>query len=211
MKIAMAAILTTPKTQTEILHTVFDLTARGLNKPLALGLLDLRFPTKDVTRMDVILRIFRTRLVHGLRLAGLVGVALLLAATSGIAADSVTVATLRQLMAAFNRHDLNAIMSFFADDCALEMPRGPEPWGQRYVGKSEVRKGLASRFEGLPDVHYSDDRHFVAGDRGASEWTLTGTTRDGRKIQVRGCDLFQFRDGKIARKDSYWKIIEPRQ
>jgi hypothetical protein len=25
---------------------------------------------------------------------------------------------------------------------------------------------------------------------------------------VRGCDLFEFTDGKISRKDSFWKIVE---
>ena len=61
-------------------------------------------------------------------------------------------------------------------------PVGPEAWGQRFIGKEAVRKGLATRFEGLPDVHYGDDRHWVSGDRGASEWLLTGTTRDGRRV-----------------------------
>lgn len=122
----------------------------------------------------------------------------------------VTVETLKQLVAAFNAHDLNAVMDFFADDCELLMPRGPEPWGQRYVGKAEVRKGLATRFEGVPDVHYGNDEHWVSGNHGISRWTLTGTTKDGKKIEVRGCDLLEFRDGKIIRKDSYWKIVEPK-
>lgn len=122
----------------------------------------------------------------------------------------VTVETLKQLVAAFNAHDLNAVMNFFADDCELLMPRGPEPWGQRYVGKAEVRKGLATRFEGIPDVHYGDDEHWVSGNHGVSRWTLTGTTKDGKKIEVRGCDLLEFKDGKIIRKDSYWKIVEPK-
>ncbi|HEV2262027.1 MAG TPA: nuclear transport factor 2 family protein [Candidatus Rubrimentiphilum sp.] len=75
-------------------------------------------------------------------------------------------------------------------------------------GRERVRALLATRFEGLPDVHYSDDRHFVSGNRGASEWLLTGTSRDGKRIEVRGCDLFEFKAGKISRKDSYWKIVE---
>ncbi len=124
--------------------------------------------------------------------------------------NAVTVETLKQLLAAFNAHDLDAVMSFFADDCELMMPRGPDPWGQRYIGKTEVRKGLATRFEGIPDVHYGDDRHWVLGNYGVSQWTLTGTTKDGKKITVRGCDLLEFRDGKIIRKDSYWKIVEPK-
>ncbi len=124
------------------------------------------------------------------------------------AAEEITPKTLRRLVGAFNHHDLDEVMTFFADDAVLQMPRGPDPWGQRYVGKEEVRKGLATRFAGLPDVHYGDDQHWVAGDRGCSEWELTGTTREGQKIRVRGCDLFRFRDGKIVRKDSYWKIVQ---
>jgi ketosteroid isomerase-like protein len=90
------------------------------------------------------------------------------------------------------------------------MPRGPAPWGQRYVGKAEVRKGLATRFEGIPDVHCGEVENWVSGNYGVSRWTLTGTTKEGKKINVRGCDLLEFRDGKIIRKDSYWKIVEPK-
>jgi len=124
--------------------------------------------------------------------------------------NTVTVVTLKQFVAAFNAHDLDAVMSFFADDCELMMPREPDPWGQRYVGKAEVRKGLAARFEGIPDVHYVDDQHWVSGNHAVTRWTLTGTTKDGKKINVRGCDLLEFREGKIIRKDSYWKIVEGR-
>jgi hypothetical protein len=38
---------------------------------------------------------------------------------------------------------------------------------------------------------------------------LTGTTTQGERIAVRGCDLFAFRDGEVVRKDSYWKLVEP--
>jgi steroid delta-isomerase-like uncharacterized protein len=122
--------------------------------------------------------------------------------------DHLQVETLRRFLDAFNRHDLDRIMGFFTDDCTFDLPRGSEPWGTRFVGKAAVRKGLASRFEGIPDVHYDEDRHWVSGERGASEWLLTGTTKSGKKVAVRGCDLFEFRDGKILRKDSYWKIVE---
>ncbi len=122
-------------------------------------------------------------------------------------ADAVTVATMEEVLDAFNRHDLDAIMAFFAEDATLDMPRGPDPWGSRMVGKAAVREGLAARFAGIPDVHYSEDRHWVCGDRGASEWLLTGTTTAGQRIAVRGCDLWEFRDGLITRKDSSWKIV----
>ena len=118
--------------------------------------------------------------------------------------------TLTSLCDAFNAHDLDAIMEFFADDCVLEMPRGPDEWGSRFEGKAEVREALAGRFEGLPDVHYGDEEHFVdaAANTGMSKWLLTGTTLDGVWKAVRGCDFYTFQDGKVIRKDSYWKIVE---
>jgi ketosteroid isomerase-like protein len=113
---------------------------------------------------------------------------------------------IRAVTAAFDRHDLDGIIAHFADDAIFEGPRGPEAWGQRFVGRDAIRAAFAGRFEGIPDVRYGGDAHFVDGDRGASEWTLSGTTTTGQRIEVRGCDLWTFRDGKIVKKDSFWKI-----
>jgi len=121
---------------------------------------------------------------------------------------TITVDTLKRILDAFNRHDLDAIMEFFSDDCSFDSPRGPDPWGKRSIGKEQVREALAGRFKGIPDVHYGEDRHWVSGNMGVSEWTLTGTTTSGISLKVRGCDLWEFRNGKVIRKDSYWKIIE---
>ena len=117
---------------------------------------------------------------------------------------------LTQFLAAFNAHDLDRIMVCFADDCVLEMPRGAQPWGARFEGKESVRNAIATRFAGLPDVHYGDARHFVdlPANTGISQWLLTGTTPEGARKEVRGCDFYTFRDGKVTRKDSYWKIVE---
>ena len=122
--------------------------------------------------------------------------------------ERVTVALLKAFLDAFNRHDLDAIMDYFADECVFYMPRGASPRGERYVGKADVRAGLAKRFIGIPDVHYGEDQHWVCGDVGISEWTLTGTSMSGEHLEVRGIDLLEFADGKIRRKDSFWKIRE---
>jgi len=109
-------------------------------------------------------------------------------------------AKLTEICDAFNAHDLDRIMSFFADDCVLEMPRGNKPYGSRFEGKQNVRQGLAARFEGLPDVHYGNAEHFVDSE--------SQTGRDGKKLEVWGCDFYTFRAGKVVRKDSYWKLVE---
>ena len=111
----------------------------------------------------------------------------------------------RVAFAAFNAHDLDRITSFFAEE---QMPRGSDPRGRRFVGKKAVRESLHSRFIGIPDVHYGDDEHFVAGDVGVSKWPLRGTSLKGEPIEVRGCDFHKFRAGKVIEKDPYWKIRE---
>lgn len=120
--------------------------------------------------------------------------------------DARKLQVVRLVYAAFDRHDLDAIMEHFVDDCVFEAPRGPEAFGQRATGREAVRQAFADRFTGIPDVRYTDDSHFVSGDRGLSEWLISGTDTDGDRIEVRGCDIWTFRDDKIAVKNSFWKI-----
>ncbi len=122
--------------------------------------------------------------------------------------EEAKLATLKAVLDGFNAHDPDAIVAQFVDDCVFQAPRGADFAGRRFEGRDAVRAGFADRFAGIPDVHYGDDSHFVCGDRGVSEWTLTGTTTDGERIRVRGCDLWTFRGDRIARKDSFWKIVE---
>jgi ketosteroid isomerase-like protein len=122
--------------------------------------------------------------------------------------DAHILAALHGLANAFNAHDIDGVMSYFAADCSLDMPRGPEPHGARFEGFEQVRTGLLTRFATTPDVHYSDLEHFVSGNCGMSKWLLTGAKVDGGKVRVRGCDFYTFRGGRVIRKDSYWKIVE---
>jgi steroid delta-isomerase-like uncharacterized protein len=106
---------------------------------------------------------------------------------------------------AWNRHDLDALMSMMTDDPVFNASAGAQVDGQRSEGKQAVRAAYAGVFEAFPDAHWANAKHFIAGDRGVSEWTFTGTQKDGRRVEVTGCDLFTFRDGKIAIKNSYRK------
>ena len=123
--------------------------------------------------------------------------------TTAMARD-MTVQMLEEFGDAWNRHDVDAIMRFMADDCVFETTAGPEPCGKRYEGRPRVREAFARVFAMFPDARFGDARHFVAGDRGLSEWRFTGT-RDGVKVEVDGCDVFTFREGKIVVKSSYFK------
>jgi steroid delta-isomerase-like uncharacterized protein len=125
------------------------------------------------------------------------------------AIPEVTTEDLQAFADAWNRHDIDGLMSFMTDDCVFEASGGPETCGARYVGREAVRAGYAEVWSTFPDAQWAGARHFVHGERGVSEWTFTGTKLDGTRVDVNGCDLFTFRDGKIAVKNSYRKNRPP--
>src|SRR4051812_14121197 len=59
-----------------------------------------------------------------------------------MARTKTATSVLEGFLDAFNAHDVDAIMSFFAEDCVLDMPRGPSPGGRRLVGREQVREGI---------------------------------------------------------------------
>jgi taurine dehydrogenase small subunit len=117
--------------------------------------------------------------------------------------------TIKDLEAFFengwNRHDVDLLMTFMSDDCVFESTAGPEVCGTRHAGRQPVREAFARVFEIFPDANFGDARHFVAGNRGVSEWIFTGTTANGQKVEVNGCDLFTFDNDRITVKSSYFK------
>jgi steroid delta-isomerase-like uncharacterized protein len=106
---------------------------------------------------------------------------------------------------AWNRHDVDGLMAFMSDGCVFETTAGPEAWGRRFAGRDRVREAFAGVFKRFPDAHFGEARHFVAGERGCSEWRFTGTGPDGSRLEVDGCDVFTFERGKISRKSSFFK------
>lgn len=117
----------------------------------------------------------------------------------------VTQDFLQSFADAFNAHDIKAIMSQMTDDCVFEASAGPDVNGQKFIGQKQVQKAFEDVFTTFPDAQWSNPRHFISGDRGFTQWTFTGTRLDGTRVEVTGCDLFTFRDGKIAVKNSYRK------
>ena len=123
--------------------------------------------------------------------------------------DEASTQFLQAFADAWNRHDVDALMSFMAEDCAFESSAGPDACGARHVGRDAVRAAFADVWKIFPDAHWGNARHFVHGDRAVSEWTFTGTRADGSRIEVQGCDLFTLQGGKIALKNSYRKNRTP--
>lgn len=117
----------------------------------------------------------------------------------------VTEDFLQSFADAFNAHDIKAIMSHMTDDCVFEASAGPDADGQKFSGQEQVKRAFEDVFTTFPDAHWGNARHFISGDRGFSEWIFTGTKKDGTRVEVTGCDLFTFENGKIKIKNSYRK------
>ncbi|MDH3691589.1 MAG: nuclear transport factor 2 family protein [Gammaproteobacteria bacterium] len=123
----------------------------------------------------------------------------------------VSIELIDAIQAAFNSHDVDAILSYFAEDCEWTMARGPNtPEGRRLKGKKAIGDVLRARYEVIPDMRWVDMHHFISvdGTRAASEWTVKGTPKGGPPINWLGCDLWEFRGEQVIRKDTYWKYIE---
>ena len=112
----------------------------------------------------------------------------------------VTNELLDEIQDAFNRHDVDAIVSFFADDCEWLMARGPDPWkGRRLIGKQAIGDVLRARYKVIEDMRWEDMTHFISPDetKACSEWTVRGTPNDGSPpIDFLGCDVWTFRNGE---------------
>jgi taurine dehydrogenase small subunit len=123
----------------------------------------------------------------------------------------VTIELLNEIQGAFNRHDVDGILAYFADDCEWLMARGPVPWeATRLKGKQAIGDVLRTRYTVIPDMRWEDMSHFIApgGGKACSEWTVRGTPNDGSPLlDYLGCDIWTFRTGEVVKKDTYWKFI----
>jgi steroid delta-isomerase-like uncharacterized protein len=114
--------------------------------------------------------------------------------------------------AAWNGHDLDAIMAEHTPDTVFQLHVGqPEA-----AGLDAVRDGFAATLEQWPDIHFEAQDVRLGTDHAALRWTITGTpataielpdaeiaTPDGRQVRFDAVDVLVFEDGRIARKDTY--------
>ena len=116
-------------------------------------------------------------------------------------------AVITEVCDAYNRHDVEGIVQHFAEDSSWLLSRGVPPEGGRARGIDEIRAMAHKRFRTIPDMYWHIRSHWVGGNRGCSEWTVTGTESNGNKINWLGCDIWELNDdGKVVTKDTYWKF-----
>ncbi len=117
------------------------------------------------------------------------------------------------LFDAFNRHDIDEVMSYFHDDIVFETVSGPEAYGTRIEGKSAVREQFENTWGTMPDVQWLNGQYFtVTEDRVVSECTFVATNPDGKRQEADSVDLFTIKDGKIVSKRAFRKnrpLLDP--
>lgn len=123
--------------------------------------------------------------------------------------NQLTAEDLSATFDAFNRHDVEAVMKCFADDCVFYTVGGAEAFGAKVEGADAIAKAFSAVWAAMPDAHWDHHSHFVCGDRAVSEWTFSGTDGDGMRIEAQGADLFTLRDGKIVVKQALRKSRPP--
>jgi ketosteroid isomerase-like protein len=125
------------------------------------------------------------------------------------ASKPLTLQDLNDLFDAFNRHDIDAVMAYFADDAVFDAVGGPEVYGTRILGRAAIKAAFENVFATMPDAHWAHRDHLVQGDRAISEWTFSGTNPDGTRIEAEGADLFHLKDGRIVHKQAFRKQRPP--
>jgi len=116
---------------------------------------------------------------------------------------TATLQTIERFNAAFNDHDVDAIMALITEDCVFENTY-PPPDGERCEGQQAVRAAWEALFRGSPQAHFATEESFATGDRAVVRWRYTWHGERGRG-HIRGVDIFRVRDGKVAEKFSYVK------
>jgi ketosteroid isomerase-like protein len=114
-------------------------------------------------------------------------------------------ALLERLVAAVDRHDLDALEDCFAPRYRNETPAHP---AQGFTGREQVRRNWEQIFTFVPDITAKVLRCHCAGGVTWSEWEMTGTRRDGTAHQMAGVILFGVRDGRFAWARFYLEPVQ---
>jgi steroid delta-isomerase-like uncharacterized protein len=114
--------------------------------------------------------------------------------------------------AAWNGHDLDAIMAEHTPDSVFHLHAG----GPEAAGIQAVRDAFAATLAQWPDIHFAAEDIRTGADHATLRWTVTATlatpielpdastaTPSGRQVRFDAVDVLVFEDGRIARKDTY--------
>ena len=118
----------------------------------------------------------------------------------------MTLERLEDFCGAWARADLDRLMEFMSDDCIYRASVGPEP-GETFIGPAAVRAGFARMLAHDADKEGRSGRCFVCGNQGVAHWSYVYSEGE-RRIEVFGCDVFDFVGDRIRVKDAFRKTFD---
>jgi steroid delta-isomerase-like uncharacterized protein len=113
--------------------------------------------------------------------------------------------------AAWNEHDVDAIVSMHTEDSVFEN----HTTGDVNKGRQAIGSAIRGIFTVFPDLRFETRRQYVRDDLVVQEWTARGThlgkmnraglvvEPTGQTVDYRGMDVIPIEDGLVARKDVY--------
>jgi ketosteroid isomerase-like protein len=116
--------------------------------------------------------------------------------------DDFTEDMLNDMLSAFNEHDLDRVMSYFAEDAVMIAPAGNNQAGTPIKGREAIASAFSNRFSQQPDVAWNEAVSFLSGNRAYTSWRVQAPSAG---IDIKGCDVWTFRNGKVVEKDVYYK------
>jgi steroid delta-isomerase-like uncharacterized protein len=116
-----------------------------------------------------------------------------------------SLAIVNRWIAAFNAHDVAAIVALYADNAELSDP-GMKKGLCR--GRAEIEQWFTTRFRTMPTIAYTPHEQIAADEYAVVTWTARAINRGllgiPRTFQVDGVSVFTLRDGLIQRQRGYY-------
>ena len=119
--------------------------------------------------------------------------------------SEITLELLDAIGDAFNRNDIDAVMSFFADDALFDHAAGPDVNGTRIAGAEAIRAAFSGLFDTVNSVHWTILDARIAGDKAYCEYLRVAEPSSGGRQEFDSVDVLTFRDGLIVHKNTYYK------
>jgi ketosteroid isomerase-like protein len=120
--------------------------------------------------------------------------------------SEANVGVIRQIEAAFNRGDLDAMLAHLAPDAEWEISEN-NPAARTLHGRDEIRAYLEDWLDTVKGLHYQASRYIDAGDAVVQIGTMTSRVRDGgSELTVSLAFVTRFRDGVPVRTAEYLDV-----
>ncbi len=114
--------------------------------------------------------------------------------------------TITDLAGAYSKawasHDADAVAALHTKDSVFHV----HGLGAAATGVEMVRQLTAGFFALVPDLLFTPKRVYIGPDHLVFEYDMSGTTA-GKPFVCDGVDVIAFRDGLVARKDTYLDMV----